>query len=339
MEVNKDYFKFYVETERRNGTSARQIWQKLCAAWPEKTPSERTIERWFNDGENDDIKFGGNRQGAGRPRTSRTYDRIEEVRFLVEENLHVTCNEIEAIATIPHSTAYRIITEDLQLKGVYSKWVPHSLSRQHKERRVELAQGILNFLEKHDIKSRLIIVDEKWVYRRGIASRHCNRGWVSSDGDRPQLARRCQSDKKSLIMVAICFDGKSYNRVLEDGQSVNSEIYCDFLKSVFHSFSHRSVNRVPVSQLILQHDNARPHTARYTKNFLETRKVELLPQPAYSPDMNLCDRYVFSMLETFRQHIVFENDLDIKRHVTKSLRSFTNEQLNHEFDKLVRDLR
>jgi len=41
------------------------------------------------------------------------------------------------------------------------------------------------------------------------------------------------------------------------------------------------------------HDNARPHTARVTRQFLQRNGIETLQWPAMSPDMNpiehLCD--------------------------------------------------
>ena len=38
--------------------------------------------------------------------------------------------------------------------------------------------------------------------------------------------------------------------------------------------------------LILQHDHARPHVARVTRDFLQASNINVLPWPAYSPDCN-----------------------------------------------------
>jgi hypothetical protein len=37
---------------------------------------------------------------------------------------------------------------------------------------------------------------------------------------------------------------------------------------------------------MLMHDNARPHTARVTANYLARHGVNVLPWPAFSPDIN-----------------------------------------------------
>ncbi|GFS05140.1 histone-lysine N-methyltransferase SETMAR [Elysia marginata] len=45
--------------------------------------------------------------------------------------------------------------------------------------------------------------------------------------------------------------------------------------------------------LILQHDNARPHTSRYTQDALRQLELTTLPHPGYSPDLALSDYNCF----------------------------------------------
>jgi transposase len=42
----------------------------------------------------------------------------------------------------------------------------------------------------------------------------------------------------------------------------------------------------PHPDMTLQHDNATSHTARSVRDFLQDRKVSVLPWPAKSPDLN-----------------------------------------------------
>ena len=46
-------------------------------------------------------------------------------------------------------------------------------------------------------------------------------------------------------------------------------------------------------KVILLHDNARPHVAKPVKTYLETLQLEVLPHPAYSPDIASSDFHLF----------------------------------------------
>ncbi|QQP40936.1 Hypothetical protein FKW44_015152 [Caligus rogercresseyi] len=55
-------------------------------------------------------------------------------------------------------------------------------------------------------------------------------------------------------------------------------------------------------------DNARPHCHRY-QGVLDRRDVEPVKQSPYSPDLNLCDRFLFRKLK----HLLREDDLGATR--------------------------
>ncbi|GFW71898.1 transposable element Tcb2 transposase [Trichonephila clavipes] len=41
-----------------------------------------------------------------------------------------------------------------------------------------------------------------------------------------------------------------------------------------------------IARAVFQQDNARPHVAKTVKSYLDSQQVQLLPWPAYSPDMS-----------------------------------------------------
>jgi len=62
-----------------------------------------------------------------------------------------------------------------------------------------------------------------------------------------------------------------------------------------------------LNQLLIQFDNARPHVAKKTKEFLEHRGIQTLWQSPYSPDLNLCDRWLFDRLKREMKKITFQD--------------------------------
>jgi hypothetical protein len=51
--------------------------------------------------------------------------------------------------------------------------------------------------------------------------------------------------------------------------------------------------------VLLQQDNTKPHTAAATKKKCEELELELLPHPAYSPDLAPSDYYLFRSMAHF----------------------------------------
>ena len=75
-------------------------------------------------------------------------------------------------------------------------------------------------------------------------------------------------------------------------------------------FSYQRVSLGWQSSIII-HDNARPHISQHTTDFLNGKCATVWNQPPYSPDFNLLDRWLFSLLEKkrYRQNFGSRGDL------------------------------
>ncbi|SPC63877.1 related to Transposase [Ustilago sp. UG-2017b] len=70
---------------------------------------------------------------------------------------------------------------------------------------------------------------------------------------------------------------------------LNSERYIELLEEAVPGsiLKRKNIQRIPPrDKLIFQQDNACPHTAKVTKEYLEEVKLNVLPRPAMSPDLN-----------------------------------------------------
>ena len=93
---------------------------------------------------------------------------------------------------------------------------------------------------------------------------------------------------------------------------------------------------------LLQQDNARPHTARKTREVLNNLRWELLPHPAYSLDLAPSDYHLFSELKKPLRGIKFEDlnqvKLAINRWIKHTPKTFFEEGLKKmvaRWDKCV----
>ena len=78
------------------------------------------------------------------------------------------------------------------------------------------------------------------------------------------------------------------------------------LKEKYPSLTNRK-------RVLLQQDNAKPHTANRTaEKIVELEGIELLPHPAYSPDLEPSDYYLFRPMAHLLCGLSFSNVKDVE---------------------------
>jgi histone-lysine N-methyltransferase SETMAR len=326
MKPSSENVNFFVATLCKNNFKATQIHSLLVEAWGQENVLSlrrvQDISKEFASGERIEFKRA---EGSGRKRDIRSVDNINTIKDLVENDQTITINALSEITDISWSTVQRILTEDLKKQSVCARWVPHKLSDHQKNMRVQGAQRILQELE-----GNVIVIDEKWLYAEPMLPKENLRAWVDPGGDRPRQARRIIADKKFHIIVAMNFRCDHYFEVLQPGQTINAHRYIEFLDTL------KNIRRT--GTLKIMHDNARPHTAQMTEAFLLQHAILRVPQPPYSPDTNLMDRYIFRNMESDRREKTFHTLDDVKNFLQEFLSSQTRYKLTREMNRLREDL-
>jgi len=135
--MEKTHIRYYILTRFKLGYTARQIHVELCDAWGEGYVSYSTVAEWvqrFRQGRTsleDDPRI-------GRPVTGVTDGNIEAVRTLIEENPHISIRYLAFELGVSYGTISVIIHDELKLKKLCARWVPHQLSEECKQKRVEI---------------------------------------------------------------------------------------------------------------------------------------------------------------------------------------------------------
>ena len=92
------------------------------------------------------------------------------------------------------------------------------------------------------------------------------------------------------------------------GRAVDADLYFQQLEGVHDNLRRRHPALVNRKSVLLQLDNARPHTARTTMTkFHLCGGFELLPHPAYRPDFAPSDYHLFRSMAHFLRGRNFEN--------------------------------
>jgi len=72
---------------------------------------------------------------------------------------------IEDITGVSKSQVYRILTEDLKLRKVCARFVPHSLNDNKKRARVLHAQDIISTIDNPNSLKIIVTGDETWCFQ------------------------------------------------------------------------------------------------------------------------------------------------------------------------------
>jgi hypothetical protein len=75
-----------------------------------------------------------------------------------------------------------------------------------------------------------------------------------------------------------------------DGHTINAEVYSQQLEKMYTILLEKYPALVNRKRVLLQQDNAHPHTAKKTLQKIEELEgIELLPYPVFSPDLEPSD--------------------------------------------------
>ena len=111
------------------------------------------------------------------------------------------------------------------MRRVSAKIVPKLLNFDQKNRRMSIAQELLNDVnDDPDLLKRVITGDESWVYGYDIETKAQSSQWKSLGESRPKKARQVRSNVEVLLTVFIEYRGVVHQEFLPQGRTVRSII-------------------------------------------------------------------------------------------------------------------
>jgi len=112
-------------------------------------------------------------------------------------------------------------------------------------------------------------------------------------------------------MLSVWWDqsGVVHHELLPKNMTINADLYCQQLQRVKAAIEEKRPRLN--NEVLLQHDNARPHVAKMTKSVIEELGWEILPHPPYSPDLAPTDFHLFRSLSNHLSGHIFESDAAI----------------------------
>jgi transposase len=118
---------YYIWVCRENGKGADDIHKELVIAEGTKALSKRTIYRWIEAFEAGQSSI-EDAPRSGRPREAVTPSNVNIVEDLISNDPHISIESIQEVIPISTGSTETILHNELSVKKVCAKWVPHVLT-------------------------------------------------------------------------------------------------------------------------------------------------------------------------------------------------------------------
>ena len=314
----------WAEWKRKSKTSLAV--QNINTVFTHNPTNQRTVQYWykrFNEGD----ESCEDESRSGRPVEIDE----EQITTLITEQPSISALELAEICDFSPS-GIRNALHRAGFSNKLDKWVPHTLSDKNRADRVRICRLLLQKNTAMSFLDRVVTCDEKWVYHDNSAR---SRSWVKPGQSPGTVARRGLTKKKVLLCVWWDCKGIIFYNFLKSGETINADVYCELLTELEAALKEKRPALVGRRRVVFQQDNARPHTAKKTKEKLEELSWEVLPHPPYSPDLAPSDFYLFRSLQNHLRGAQFGSDEEVKNEVIAFLDSRTPEYCKKGIEKLV----
>ncbi|UYV65545.1 hypothetical protein LAZ67_3004659 [Cordylochernes scorpioides] len=231
---------------------------------------------------------------GGRPSTSTTDEKINEVEKMILANRRITVREVAEDLNISIGSCHSIFINDLGMKRVAAKFVQKLLNCDQKQHRMNIANEMLDSVrDDPNLLQRVITGDEAGVYGYDVETKAQSSQWKLPHEPRPKKARQVRSNVKVLLTVFFDFRGVVHHEFLPQGRTVNKEYYLQVMRNLREAIRQKRPDLWKNKNWLLHHDNAPAHTSLLVRVFLAKNSTLMMPQPPYSPDLPPCDFFLF----------------------------------------------
>jgi histone-lysine N-methyltransferase SETMAR len=331
----REHQHYYIFVEWKNGSSAAEIRRKLVVAEGDKALSLSAIYRRIEAFEHGQQSI-KDEPRSGRPREAVTPTTIAKAEHLVDDDRHITTRKLAEEVGISQERIVHILHNELHMRKLCKKWVPHVLTEENRQKRVDVSKELLRVLEGGF--RNIITGDETWIHFYTTPSKEANKVWLTTEENRPQIARTAKNSKKCMFCIFFCAQGVVARIVVPKGTTVTGCLYADkVLPEVFSKFKEMT-GRSSVRNVMLHHDNASPHTAKVVTKYLKQERVEILPHPPYSPDLAPCDFFLFPKIKKELKNKKYDKVENLARAVQAITSSIPKEEYHKCFENWQRRL-
>jgi histone-lysine N-methyltransferase SETMAR len=287
---------------------------------------ESTVRRWYGK-INAGIFSVFKKRPTGRRLMSGLSEKLVE---MLESKPKSSTKFLSAVLGVsPHTVQHRL-TDQLEMKKVSVRWIPHSLTSPQIQARKEGAKKLGEILSKAKATKyqSLLTGDETWIYLNNSPPAM----WVPKDSPRPTVARKTIASPK--VMMTVFFSGARFWHisVLPQKTTMTGQRFVDDILHPLQERINKEEPSLPIP-VLLHYDNARCHCSKFPQNSLLCSIFLHVQAPPYSPDISPCDFYLFGYVKEKLKGRTFKDGKEVVAAVEEISKEITPETLYAVFEE------
>ena len=325
MERDKYYFRHLILFYFNSKKSAREAYQQISEIYGKSAPSKSTCEYWFRRFKEGNFSV-EDEERSGRPEKIKD----EELQALLDEDSTQTESQLATALGVTQAN----ISQRLKKMGKIQKesqWVPHKLSESAIENRFNICNFLLTCYQEKSFLWKIVTGDGSWIHYDNPKRK---KSWVDPGQPVAKVPKRDIHGKKALLCIWWDMKGVIYFELRKPGETVTADVYKQQLIKMNLALNEkRPVKDTKSRQVLLLHDNARPHKAKVVQETIKELKWKVLLHPAYSPDIAPSDYHLFRSLKNNLREKQFTEFEEVKKWVTNWMlpnpKSFSTMESTH----------
>ena len=229
---------------------------------------------------------------SGQPKTQTTDANVDRVQNLVCSDRRIGVRIIAEEFNMNRETVQQIVKEDLGMRKISAKMVPHILTHDQKQCRLYISSDLLRNAE---VFYRVITSDETWCFQFDPETKLQSMQWKTQNSPRPKK-HASQSQVKTMLVCFFDHQGIVHYEFIAQGQTVNQQCYLEVLTRLRESLRRKRPGLWP-DKWILHYDIAPARGAFRVREFLAKNSITKMDHLPYSLELVTCDFWLFPKLK------------------------------------------
>uniref|UniRef100_A0A0N5BGY5 Transposable element Tc3 transposase n=1 Tax=Strongyloides papillosus TaxID=174720 RepID=A0A0N5BGY5_STREA len=314
--------------------AARKLsWEHYRVAHERMTLDHKSIGAWKSNLKSIGC-FVGN-PVSGRPIEAINLYNIRKVLELINEDSEISTRKIERLTGISRSTIRRILDE-FNFK-TYKPTIVQKLYIGDNIKRKDFCKWILKKTDESPYFYRNIYFSDEAVFHvSGAINQHNAHVWATANPFKSQ--QRSNNPQRLIVWALIGYSGIVKFEILE--RTVNSDVYREILQKHVIPFFNKRGN----SNLIFQQDGAPGHYSVVNRELLDLelpnrwigRGAKLFQMPPRSPDLTVCDFFLWGYLKQRVYSHKIENLNDLRQTIIKELSEIPLDMIRRAVDNFYK---